>query len=344
MHNLHRFIDFYAFSIYNIRHNTQNNFLFFIFLGKYEVNLMGYDGVHLKKSFSIGKIYSIHYFEYMNDFSFVGESHDFWEFICVDKGEVGVTSGSNFSVLKKGEIAFHQPNEFHNVRATGSSAPNLVVISFECKSLDMDFFRQRTFKVDDTERNLLADIIIETRRSFDCRLDDPYLQNMPLKDTDNYDSQQLIKLYLEHFLIHLKRRYSNPVVLRKKIPKATTAKSTKRKGDAETFNRVVDYLETCLACHVTIEQICQNNLIGRSQLQRIFKEQTSLGVIEYFSNMKINAAKEMIRTNQMNFSQIAEHLGYSSIHYFSRQFKKITGMSPTDYASSIKAMAEGTFS
>ena len=40
----------------------------------------------------------------------------------------------------------------------------------------------------------------------------------------------------------------------------------------------------------------------------------------------------------MNFTQIAEHLGYTSIHYFSRQFKKVVGMTPSEYASSIKAM------
>ena len=56
--------------------------------------------------------------------------------------------------------------------------------------------------------------------------------------------------------------------------------------------------------------------------------------------MKIDMAKQLIRTEQMNFTQISEKLGYSSIHYFSRQFKKLTGMTPSEYASSIKAMAE----
>ncbi len=48
----------------------------------------------------------------------------------------------------------------------------------------------------------------------------------------------------------------------------------------------------------------------------------------------------MIRDEQMNFTQISESLGYSSIHYFSRQFKNITGMTPSEYASSIRAIAE----
>ena len=56
--------------------------------------------------------------------------------------------------------------------------------------------------------------------------------------------------------------------------------------------------------------------------------------------MKVEAAKQMIRDEQMNFTQISESLGYSSIHYFSRQFKKMTGMTPSEYASSIRAIAE----
>ena len=49
--------------------------------------------------------------------------------------------------------------------------------------------------------------------------------------------------------------------------------------------------------------------------------------------LKIEVAKELIRTNHMNFTQISAHLGYTSIHYFSRQFKKIVGASTTDTRS-----------
>lgn len=304
---------------------------------------MGYDGIILHNSINIGKIYSIHYFEYMNDFSFEGESHNFWEFICVDKGEVGVTAGDSFTILKKGDIAFHQPNEFHNVQAVSGIAPNLVVISFQCTDDAMRFFKKKILQIDETERNLLADIIIEARRCFDCRLDDPYLQNMPMKEPDLFGAEQMIHLLLTQFIIHLIRRYSAPLMLHKRLPRLESIKATKSRSDTEVFNRIVGYLEEKLNTRVTIEQICHDNLIGRSQLQKIFKEQCNMGIIEYFSLMKINAAKELMRTNQMNFTQISEHLGYTSIHYFSRQFKKVTGMTPSEYASSIKAMADGSF-
>lgn len=307
----------------------------------WEENTMSYNGVHLIKSVSIGKIYSIHYFEYMSDFHFGGESHNFWEFICVDKGEAGITAGKNFTILKKGEVAFHQPNEFHAVQAAGGSAPNLVVVSFDCPDPAMDFFRGRIFKIDDLEKNLLANIISEARNCFDCRLDDPYLQNMPQKVSPVFGSEQMILNYLEYFLIHIIRRYSSPSLLPYKS--SNLSKFTKAKADEEIFDNITDYLEQNISSRLTIEQICRDNLIGRSRLQKIFKTHCGLGIIEYFSQLKINVAKELIRTKQLNFTQISEYLGYTSIHYFSRQFKKVTGMTPSEYASSIKAMADGTF-
>ena len=51
---------------------------------------MNYKSVHLNEVLTIDDIFSVHYFEYRSDFSFPGESHDFWEFLCVDKGEVNV--------------------------------------------------------------------------------------------------------------------------------------------------------------------------------------------------------------------------------------------------------------
>ena len=59
-------------------------------------------------------------------------------------------------------------------------------------------------------------------------------------------------------------------------------KATKKKSDIELFNRVVDYLEAHLGLHVTIEQVCRENLIGRSQLQKLFKERCGLALSNIF--------------------------------------------------------------
>ena len=99
-------------------------------------------------------------------------------------------------------------------------------------------------------------------------------------------------------------------------------------------------MEENISKQLTIEQICWDNMIGRTKLQKIFHAEVGIGIIDYFSKLKISAAKHMIRDGKLNFSQISQQLGYSSIHYFSRQFKKITGMSPSEYASSVKSLLE----
>ena len=88
---------------------------------------MSYKSTHLRTVLSVRSIISIHYFDYMSDFTFPGESHDFWEILCVDKGEIDAVAGNERHTLKRGSIIFHQPDEFHNVITNGRSAPSLVV-------------------------------------------------------------------------------------------------------------------------------------------------------------------------------------------------------------------------
>lgn len=295
---------------------------------------MAYESITLSSTFTIEKMISIHYFEYMNDFSFPGETHNFWEFLCVDNGSVRVVAGSSVYILKKGDIIFHKPNEFHNVEAWGNIAPNLIVISFECYSSFMKFFEHKILHIGDIERTLLAQIIKEARLTFLSRLDDPYCEKLIRKEEVPFGSEQLIQMYLQQMLIQLMRKHSQAPL----VP--LLAKTTKTKNESTLFYKVHSYMEENIDRSITIEQICKDNLIGRSILQKLFQKYTGCGIIDYFSKLKIKKAKQMIRNQHMNFSQIADSLGYSSIHYFSRQFKKITGLTPSQYASSIKALSE----
>ena len=298
---------------------------------------MSYKSVLLQDVLTIQEIYSIHYFEYMCDFSFPGESHDFWEFLCVDKGEVNVLAGEKFHALKKGDIIFHKPNEFHDVNSNGLIAPNLVVMSFSCDSPVMSFFEEKVLQIIEPERLLLAQIIQEAKYVFEGRMDDPYQEELLRSEKPRFAGEQLIRLYLEQLLIQLIRRYMarpdqpiNPAIV----------KSIKQKADGELFTQIQEYMELHICESLTIEQLCRSNSVGRSQLQKLFRTRSGYGAIEYFSRMKVDLAKQMIRENHYNFTQIADALGFSSIHYFSRQFKRITGMTPSEYASSIKALSD----
>ena len=297
---------------------------------------MAYKSVVLEDSITINRVISVHYFQYMSDFSFPGESHDFWELVCVDRGEIDALAGERRLTLKKGNILFHKPNEFHNVLTNGKVSPSLVVIGFVCHSPAIKSFEDQLMSVQDTEIELLAQIIVEARNTFRGRLDDPYQEELIFNSEPlTFGSAQLISHYLEQLIIHLYRRYfsySLPVRSSRFLAEASSGN--------DTYNRIVRYMEEHLGERMTIDRICRDNLVGRSQLQKLFRDTKGCGVIEFFSMMKIDTAKQMIRDNQLNFTQIADRLGYSSIHYFSRQFKQITTMTPSEYATSIRLLSE----
>lgn len=294
---------------------------------------MAYSSIQMNEELHVDEIYTVHYFEYMKDFSFPGERHDFWEFQCVDKGEAEVCTDRDRHLLSRGQIIFHRPNEFHSLRSTGKTALNMVVVSFSCHSPSILFFENRILDITAADRNLMGMLIAEARCCILTPLDDPRTEQMVTRADSPFGSQQLVRLYLEQLLIQMYRRYSLP---QSSLP----TDSSHQKKCSEICQKIILYLEERIRESVTIEEICHDNLIGRSQLQKIFREQQHCGVIEYFCRMKIELARQLMRENRMNFTQISDYLGYSSIHYFSRQFKKISGMTPSEYASSIKAISE----
>jgi len=91
---------------------------------------------------------------------------------------------------------------------------------------------------------------------------------------------------------------------------------------------------------IDMNTLCDVFYMSRSTLQHLFHKEFGCGPMEYFSRMKIRRAREMMREENCNITEIAARLSYGSVQYFSRQFKKISGMTPTEYITSIKALSE----
>ena len=289
----------------------------------------------LSRLFEVSQIVTIHYFEYGKDFIFEGESHDFWEFLCVDKGEITVTADQTTHILKKGSIIFHKPGQFHSVATNGVIAPNLVVVSFVCPSPAMQFFEDKILPLGELERSLLAAVISEAGDAFLTPLDNPYTCQLSGNPKQRPGAEQLIQISLEHFLISLYRKGIAS------SPDTHPARSVKLKQDDETFRHIHAYMEARISQSLTLEQICRDNLIGTSQLQKLFHARTGGGVMAWFGALKIQAARRLIREGRLNFTQIAARLGFQSVHYFSRRFRQATGMSPSEYERSVKMLSEG---
>jgi len=106
---------------------------------------MVYQRYLLKEELEIRKLITFYYKELPSHYDSPGEKHDFWELVYVDTGEIEIVTDLRTCQLKQGEIVFYKPNEFHGGKALHGTAPNLIIITFECSAPCMEFFRAIPF-------------------------------------------------------------------------------------------------------------------------------------------------------------------------------------------------------
>ena len=104
--------------------------------------------------------------------------------------------------------------------------------------------------------------------------------------------------------------------------------------------QVVHYMQEHVQEQIDMNTLCDVFYMSRSTLQHLFHKDFGCGPMEYFSRMKIRRAREMMREENCNITEIAARLSYGSVQYFSRQFKKEMGMSPMEYLSSVKGITQ----
>ena len=235
--------------------------------------------------------------------------------------------------LEQGEIIFHKPNEFHSVWANGKIAPNLIVVSFVCNSPAMKFFENKILKAGEQEKTILANLIKERTLCFDKRLNE-FITEKNKRPDEVFGAQQLIKIYLEMLLITFIR--NNTAVQNQD----RVSFLTRRRVEDDLVNRIICFMKENIDKNLSIDDFCEEFGLSRTRIKDLFREKLNTGIIQYFRHLKIEKAKELIREENYNFSEIADKLGFSSVHYFSNVFKKITDMTPSEYAISVKSKAE----
>ncbi|MFC5402808.1 AraC family transcriptional regulator [Cohnella soli] len=286
----------------------------------------------LHDSLSVKELISFHYFEFSKDFAFEGEKHDFWEFVYVDKGELDVFADTEGYRLRQGDMIFHKPNEFHGVWANKKVAPNVIILSFVCRSKEIAFFENKIFTLNEKQKEILAQIMKNGFAAFSPPFDDPRDHTLHRRPDAPIGSEQLIRIYLEMLLIRL-RNDGDALAGREQ----RLSGSIKRRSEEDLVNRMCDYMAQHVYDDVRLEQIYKQFNLSKSHALSIFKAARGVGIMKYYRDLKIQHAKSIIRTEQHTFTEIAEMLRYSSVHSFSRHFKSITDMSPSEYLRTVMA-------
>jgi len=285
-----------------------------------------YIKTQLKTIINVSKIVTIHYYEFDKTFDFKGEKHDFWEMVYVDKGQVQVQSEKDTIILKQGEIIFHKPNEFHAIKAYESS-PNFFVISFVCNSPSMKYFEKYHTILNKTLKPFISSLISESESTYVIPKNDTQLKMLEKKECAIIGGEQLIKTYLEQLLILLIRNLL-------KIDSSEIFPS-KESMENHLIISIKSYIAENIYKQFKILDLCRTLGYSKSYLSKIFQSQTGSTISKYTTSEKIKKAKQMIRDGQYNFSEISDMLSFDNPQYFSRVFKHVTNMTPTEFKLSL---------
>lgn len=272
---------------------------------------------------------SIYYFEFGKDFTHTPEKHDFWEMVYVDSGKINAITNGVGCTLEQGQVIFHQPQEIHAHVSDSRVSNNMLVISFSTNSESMGHLKNKTFTLDKTCRTLLS-LFLEEARNALGKVPSDYEDKENLHFLPNvFGSTQLLQCYFTEFLIRLIRSGSTL---------GQTVSPTKKARDianSSISELMCEYMRENIFSSLTLKDVCTHFMLGKTQVCKIFRESTGQSPMEFYMDLKTKEAKRLIREKTYSISQIADMLGYSSIHNFSRAFKKSVGMSPTAYANSI---------
>ncbi len=297
----------------------------YIFVNKVNLMKLNYTKHRLSNLLSINKIVTVHYYEFSKDFSFDGESHNFWEMVYVDKGQVNIQAGANTFTLKQGQVAFHKPNEFHTICTDGINAADVFVIAFVCNSSSMDFFKSNVTTLSSKLKKNMFSIIDESLSTFELM---PITGvELLMKSNAPIGSQQMIRIHLEEFLILLMREASEK--------SSHVFFPTKESMENHIVTQIITIIEENVYSKISVYDLCSEMNYSRAYLSGIFKTSTGMTIGEYITKLKIKESKKLIRNGTYTFAEISDMLCFDNQHYFSRVFKKVTNFTPSQYKNSI---------
>lgn len=91
------------------------------------------------------------------------------------------------------------------------------------------------------------------------------------------------------------------------------------------------YIRKNYSKDISLDEVSQEVNISPYYFSKIFKEEVGEGFVEYLTGLRMEKARELLTTTEYSMKEICSMVGYADPNYFSRIFKKNTGVTPTEY-------------
>ena len=255
-------------------------------------------------------IYTFFYHEKEQGFLFPGESHPMAELTYVDQGALHSVVNGQDLLLKQGDLVIYGPDQWHMQYADIGVAPRYVTITFEIRGADLTPLLNRRLGAPQNVVSILQTMLREQERMDDF-------------------SNDIILAQLKLLLLQLLRETVAPRGGRLQASNAIHAEN-------EIIRQAQQFISSHIREKLSVPLVARQVDVSPSYLTALFHKNLQISPGEYIRRIKLQESKQMIRENNLNFTEIAAELQYSTVHHFSRQFKEKFGMTPTEYAKSIR--------
>lgn len=272
---------------------------------------------------SVPAFYTLHSDEYFANYFYAGESHDFWEFMYVEQGRIEMTVDGKTTLLKKNDVIFIAPNLYHSLRTFDEMTVSFIV-TFECRSPAIDGLAGYIGQLDPAYRNILACISNEVMTTYYMPM---YKRLIPKRDA-LLGGDQLIRTYIEQFVI---------LLLRDKQPRNDwSGFKYKEAFDNQLCAQIISVLDRHLTDNISVTELAKQVGYSKTYISCLFKNVCGCSIAKYLVNQKIERAKVLIRYKRFSMTEISNALGFDNPQYFSRVFRRVTGVTPSAYEKSIE--------
>ncbi|QMV41192.1 helix-turn-helix domain-containing protein [Cohnella cholangitidis] len=246
--------------------------------------------------------------------------HEHLEFLFFVAGKATIECSSVPISFEAGDLCVVNSNELHYGVCDSED------LSFYAMIVDVSLLHSHT--VDAVETKYITPIaknriLFQNRISGDEDINQCLLAIVKELENKELGYELSIKSHLYRLLTLLVRHY---------LATLTELDEYRLKlKELERLAPVLTYIDEHYRDKLTVQQLAGLAGLSRFHFSRLFKQVTDKSLVDYINLVRINKSEAMLRGKRMNISEIALATGFNDIYYFSRMFKKLKKVSPSEW-------------
>ena len=290
-----------------------------------------YNSIEIQYNIQITSVHSFYHIEnYVMTEEPYDEEYPFWQLTFLMSGQGLYEVDSQEYPIEAGDILFRKAGRSSRITYYPEIPVSFAIISFTCNSGSLDQLPDSPTRIYGEERTTLLDLIrTGVRISRRAPLSSPF-RGFVLQPDIPPAVLEFVGLSLERFLVMVQCRLTGIHLLIDE-----SVKSNHHASLSETANAVKRYLDERIFESLRVSDVARAFGLSEVSLMKLYKREFGTSLLESFTKMKMEYAKQQIEHSSKNFTQIAEELNYSTVGYFSRVFRKHEGISPTEYSRMV---------